>query len=123
MAIKTIRINSDNFTEVSVEPYQVHYKKIRGNHSRYAQDGSYKDDVRAVKAIVTWQPMPMLESNALLKKLVGHMQETYVTLYYYDPASGYRTITATPSEPDFQFKGEGPSGNVWTVSAISFTEI
>lgn len=120
---KTIKINgidyTDYFTPVG---YSVSYKKIRGNNSGYMLDGSYTDDVYAIKAVITCICMPLDETK--LSKLLTSIAETYVTVYFYDPRlRAYREAEMMPSEPNQKFKGSGANLiDYWTGTIIQLTE-
>ena len=121
--MKTIAINGKDYSDIFTrEGYIVSYIKRRGQNSGIMLDGSYTDDVLAVKAVVTCYCMPTNESQ--LQELLTAISETYVTLRYYDPKNGeYRTITAMPSDPQQKYKGFGGDMNeYWTGTVITFTE-
>ena len=103
--------------------YTVSYIKRRGNNSGVMMDGSYTDDVLAVKAVVTCYCMPTKES--VLQQLLTMTANTYVTVKFYDPQrGGYRTMNAMPSEPNQTYKGTGADAlEYWTGTVITFTEV
>lgn len=118
-----LKINGLSFDDVFAKyGYTVSYIKRRGNNSGPMLDGSYTDDVVAVKAVVTCVCMPTNKSR--LQDLLNVITDTYVTVYYYDPKSGaYREMTAMPSEPAYKFRGNGADLlEYWTGSTIIFTE-
>lgn len=119
---KTIRINGTNYTSLFTPTgYTVSYIKRRGPNAGQMMDGSYTDDVRAVKAVVTCVCMPTNEAQlaALLAELAG----TYVTVYYFDPREGYRTMEAMPSDPAQRYRGKNISLlDYWTGTVVTFTE-
>ncbi len=120
---KTIKINGIDYTDFFTPVgYSVSYKKIRGNNSGYMMDGSYTDDVRAIKAVITCICMPLDESK--LSKLLTSIAETYVTVYFYDPKVGqYRESKMMPSEPTQKFKGSSADLiDYWTGTVIQLTE-
>ena len=120
---KTIKINGKDFTDVFTPTgYTVSYIKRRGNNSDTMLDGSYVDDVLAIKAVVTCYCMPTNE--AVLQELLVEIAATYVQLEYYDPKEKtYRTITTMPSEPSQKYRGNGADAlEYWTGTVIVFTE-
>lgn len=122
---KTIKINGKDFTDAFTPTgYTVSYIKRRGNrnNSGIMLDGSYVDDVLAIKAVVTYYCMPINET--ILQELLVEIAATYVQLEYYDPKEKtYRTITAMPSEPSQKYRGDGADAlEYWTGTVIVFTE-
>lgn len=120
---KTIAINGVNYTDMFTPTgYMVSYQKRRGNNSGTMLDGSYVDDVLAVKAVVTCTCMPTNEMK--LQQLLIVLSNTYVTVYYFDPRVGtYRTMTAMSSEPTQKFRGQGGNAlDYWTGTVVTFTE-
>lgn len=121
---KTIKINNTDYTDAFTPTgLVVSYKKIRGNNSGYMLDGSYVDDVKAVKAVISATCMPTDER--ILSELLVEISATYVDLYYYDPRlMGYRTIKAMPSETEQAHRGRTCDNlERWTGTAITFTEV
>lgn len=120
---KAIAINGQDFTSLFTPTgYTVSYIKRRGSNAGPMLDGSYTDDVLAVKAVVTCTCMPT--SDAQIQPLLTLIASTYVNVYFYDPRhGGYRTMSAMPSEPSQRFRGQGISGLAyWTGTVITFTE-
>lgn len=120
---KTIKINGKDFTEYFTPTgYSVSYKKIRGPNSGYMQDGSYTDDVLAVKAIVTCTCMPLDETK--LSTLLSEISGAYADVIFFDPAMNeYRTAKMLTPEPSQKFKGTGAdSVDYWTGTILQFTE-
>lgn len=119
---KTIRINGTDYTSLLVPQYSYAPKKIRGPNADYMSDGSYDDDVRANKAVLTLRAQPL--NSAQTQALVTAMMMTYTSVYFWDPSiSAYRTMEAMPSEPQVQYRGVNSDGaDVWTVQNIIFTE-
>lgn len=120
---KSITINGVNYTDMFTPTgYMVSYQKRRGNNSGPMLDGSYVDDVLAVKAVVTCTCMPTNETQ--LQQLLTVLANTYVTLNYFDPrTSAYRVITAIPSDPSQKYRGSGVNSlEYWTGTVVTFTE-
>ena len=120
---KHIKLNGIDYTEAFTPTgYTVSYKKIRGKNSGYMMDGSYTDDVLAIKAIVTCICMPTTE--ALLSQLLLAVSATYVDVYFFDPRqNSYRTAQMIPSEPTQKFRGKGSDLlDYWTGTVLQFTE-
>jgi len=120
---KTLKINGIDYTDCFTPVgYSVSYKKIRGNSSGYMMDGSYTDDVRAIKAVITCICMPLDERK--LSRFLTAIAETYVAVYFYDPKAGqYREAEMMPSDPNQKFKGSGADlMDYWTGTVIQLTE-
>lgn len=120
---KNIVINGINFTDLFTPTgYAVSYQKIKGKNARYMLDGSYMDDVLAVKAIVTCVCMPTSEEK--LSQLLSVLSETYVYVYYFDlRQNAYRTAEMMPSDPSQQYRGTGTNAlDYWTGTVVKLTE-
>lgn len=121
---KIIKINNKDYTDAFTPTgLVISYKKIRGNNSGYMLDGSYVDDVKAVKTVINATCMPTDER--ILSELLVEISATYVDLYYYDPRlMGYRNIKAMPSEPQQTYRGQTCDNlERWTGTVIQFTEV
>lgn len=122
--MKNIALNTVDFTDVFTPTgYTVSYVKRRGNNTTVTKSGLYKDDVKAVKAVVTCICMPTNENK--LQELLTIIADDYVNVYYFDPkAKAYRNMTAMPSEPVQKYRGEGANMlEYWTGTVITFTEM
>lgn len=120
---KTIKINNIDFTPCFTPVgYRVTHKKITGPNSGYMLDGSYVEDVLAVKAIITCTCMPLGEPqyNALLKQLYSGK----LNVYFYDPRTGgYRTADMTCEPPEGVDRGKGTNAvEYWTGMVLVLTE-
>ena len=112
-----------DFTDVFTPTgYTVSYIKRRGKNSGMMMDGSYTDDVLAVKAVVTCYCMPTNEVQ--LQALLEMISNTYVIVRFFDPrVNAYRKMTAMPSEPVQKYRGQGGNAlEYWTGTVITFTE-
>lgn len=121
--MKTVRINGINFTDIFPETGQtVNYIKRRGNASGIMLDGSYVDDVLAVKAVWSSPCMPISETQ--LQQLLTALRNPYVELYFFDPAiSAYRTMVAMPGDLSQKYRGEGTDAlDYWTGTVVTLTE-
>ena len=121
--MKTVRINGINFTDIFPETGQtVNYIKRRGNASGIMLDGSYVDDVLAVKAVWSSPCMPI--SEAQLQQLLTALRNAYVELYFFDPAIlAYRTMVAMPGDLSQKYRGEGTDAlDYWTGTIVTLTE-
>lgn len=121
--MKLIQINGVDYTDLFTPTgYTVSYKKIKGKNGRYMLDGSYVDDVLAVKAVVTCACMPTSEDR--ISQLLTVLSETYVSVFYFDPkVSGYRTAIMMPSDPSQTYRGAGTNAvDYWTGTVVMFTE-
>ena len=84
---KTIKINGVDFTDFFTPVgYKVKHKKITGPNSGYMLDGSYVEDVLAVKAIITCTCMPLSETQ--LSTLLTQLYGDALSVYFYDPQTG-----------------------------------
>lgn len=120
---KQIKINNVDYTGFFTPTgYTVSYKKVRGPNSGYMLDGSYTDDVVAVKAVITTICMPLNETQ--LQKFLTAASDTYVNVYFYDPRLGtYRTAEMMPSDTTQKFRGSGAGlVDYWTGTVVQFTE-
>lgn len=120
---KTIKINGIEYTDFFTPTgYSVSYKKIKGQNVGYMLDGSYTDEVLAVKAVVTCICMPTNEQK--LSQLLTVLANEYLDVYFYDPQKGvYRTAQMMPSDPSQIYKGKGADLlDYWTGTVIQFTE-
>lgn len=120
---KNIYINAEDYTDVFTPTgYTVSYIKRRGKNSMTMLDGTYIDDVLAIKAVVTCYCMPTNETQ--LQKLLTDISNPYVTVTFFDPrVKSYRIMTAIPSEPSQKFRGQGTNAiDYWTGTVITFTE-
>lgn len=120
---KTILLNGTDYTDAFTPTgYSVSYKKIRGDNSGYMLDGSYTDDVIAVKAIITCICMPTDEET--LAGLLALLAETYLDVRFFDPRlNEYRTATMMPSDPEQKFRGTGTNAiDYWTGTVVTLTE-
>lgn len=123
MTGKTIKINGADYTDVFTPVgYSVSYRKIRGRNTGYMLDGSYTDDVLAIKAVISCTCMPTNEKQ--LSEILSETAQTYVDVYYFDPREkSYRTAVCIPSEPSQTYKGKGSDSlEYWTGTVIQFTE-
>lgn len=121
--MKTVRINGINFTDIFPETGQtVNYIKRRGNASGTMLDGSYVDDVLAVKAVWSSPCMPVSETQ--LQQLLTTLRNPYVELYFFDPAIlAYRTMVAMPGDLSQKYRGEGTDTlDYWTGTVVTLTE-
>lgn len=121
---KTIKINNKDYTNYFTPTgLLVQYNKIRGQNSGYMLDGSYTDDVRAIKVTATGTCMPLDEEQ--LSQLLVEISTQYVDLYFYDPRlMGYRTAKVMPSDPSQTYRGQFVDGKQrWTGTVIQFKEV
>ena len=120
---KPFKLNGvDMSTHFTRYGYTVSYKSIRGNLAGYMLDGSYTDDVRDRKAVVTLICMP--QTDAQMKILLEAVLQDYVPLEYYDPRTAtMRSAMFMPSDPEQKYRGKGADGNdYWTGTKVEFTE-
>lgn len=121
---KTLKINgidfADYFTEVG---YSVSYASVQGNNAGLMLDGSYTEDEIAQKAVITFNCMPLNETqiSRLLTEIYG---ASYHTVTYFDPKSGTeRTITARRSVSEQKYRGYGAdTKEYWTGTVVTMTE-
>lgn len=120
---KSIKINGVDYTKIFTPTgYIVSYEKRRGPNSGYMMSGSFVDDVRAIKAVVTCFCMPLDEDK--LAEFLSAISDTYIEVEYFDPKiKSYRTTTMLPSEPEQTYKGRGSNFlEYWTGTVITFRE-
>lgn len=116
-----IILDSKAFTSIYPR-YVVVYKKVRGNHTRYSQSGKLKEDVRAFKAQITLGAVALRENDPLLQSLAEIANKGTISVKYFDPKTMLdRTVTASVSEPEFEYSSAG--GDIWRVSGITLTEV
>lgn len=86
------------------------------------QDGSYTDDVLAIKAVITCTCMPLNEER--LSQLLTKISETYADVFFFDPQlNKYRTTKMLTPETTQEFKGTGADSNdYWAGTILRFTE-
>lgn len=86
------------------------------------QDGSYTDDVLAIKAVITCTCMPLTELK--IAQLLQVISETYADVYFFDVRlNEYRTAKMLTPETTQEFKGTGADSNdYWTGTILQFTE-
>ena len=124
MARKTIQLNGVDFTAFfPPEGYEVEYIKVTGSNEGTMLDGSYTEDVLAIKAVVSSPLMPLTEEQQSLF-LQTIQSRDYASVYYFDPKkNAYR-------KPDMQYqiermrhRGTGANGSeYWTGLAVTFTD-
>lgn len=102
--------------------YSVSHKKIRGQNAGYMLDGSYIDDVIAVKCNITCYCMPMSETE--LSEVLTLLSKEYLTVEFFDPMKNeYRFAQMMPEDVKQKYVGEGPNGiSYWTGTVISLKE-
>lgn len=85
-------------------------------------DGSYTEDILAVKAIITCVCMPLNEEK--LSALLSEISGEYADVFFFDPAQNkYRTAKMLTPEPSQKFRGTGSdSVDYWTGTILNFTE-
>lgn len=85
-------------------------------------DGSYTDDVLAVKAIVKCPCMPLSEIK--LSQLLSEISEAYADVFFFDPKlNKYRTATMLTPETSQDFKGTGADSiDYWAGTILQFEE-
>ena len=124
MARKTIQINGTDFTAYFPEAgYQVNYIKESGTNEGLMLDGSYTEDVIAVKAVVSSPLLPLTEEHqsSFLQTLYS---DDYAGVYYFDPRKNdYRSAVMRYEINPMKHRGNGTDGNeYWTGLAVTFTD-
>lgn len=120
---KMIKINDVDFTDFFTPVgYKVKHKKITGPNSGYMLDGSYVEDVLAVKAIITCTCMPLSETQ--LSTLLAQLYGDALSVYFYDPRMGeYRTADMSCEPPEGVDRGQGTNATeYWTGVVLCMTE-
>ena len=124
MARKTIQINGVDFTDYFPPcGYEVDYVKVTGNNEGLMLDGSYTEDVLAIKAVVHSQLMPLTEEQQ--SYFLQTMQaDRYASVYYFDPKkNAYRTAVMQYETDTTRHRGTGTNGSeYWTGLAVTLTD-
>lgn len=125
MAQKRIEINGKDFTDWFA-PYDesVSYIKVKGQNEGLMLDGSYTEDVIAIKAVFSrkTQPMPEETLNTLLQTLLSGI---YARVSYFDPRkNAYRYNVVMQYEiTETVHRGTGSDGKeYWTGLTVTFTD-
>ena len=124
MARKTIQINGTDYSEYfPPSGYEVSYIKVKGNNEGLMLDGSYTEDILAIKAVVSSPLMPLTEAqqSAFLQDVLS---DDYVTVYYFDPRkNAYRSAVMQYEVNPTKHRGTGANNNeYWTGLAVTFTD-
>lgn len=120
---KTIKINGIDFTSYFTPVgYKVGHKKIKGPNEGYMLDGSFKEDVLAIKAIIICTCMPLTEMQ--LNALLAQLYSGALSVYFYDPWTyEYRTAEMSCEPPVGVDRGTGANATeYWTGMVLAFTE-
>ena len=121
---KTIKINGTDFTKTfTPSGYTVAYIKRLGSNGGQMKDGSYSEDVLALKAKITVTCMPLTD-NAQSELLQAMLQTQYPTLYDFDPKEGdYKYIETMAELGEQKYRGFGSDQKeYWTGLVITFEE-
>lgn len=124
MARKTIQINGTDYTDYfPPEGYKVQYTKVTGQNEGLMLDGSYTEDILAIKAVVSSPLMPLTEAQQS-KLLQDLLSEDYATVYYFDPRrNAYRSAVMQYEIEASKHRGTGADGKeYWTGMAVTFTD-
>lgn len=125
MAVKTIMINGvDHTDDFPPRGATVNYIKVKGQNEGLMLDGTYTEDILAIKAVWSSPVMPLPEDrlSALLRDIKS---DTYVTFNYFDPdQNAYRSaIMRWEISGDNRHKGSGSDNNeYWSGMTVTFTE-
>ena len=120
---KTIKINGIDFTSYFTPVgYKVGHKKIKGPNEGYMLDGSFTEDVLAIKAVITCTCMPLTETQ--LNTLLEQLYSGNLSVYFFDTQSGgYRTANMMCDPPEGVDRGTGTNATeYWTGMVLAFTE-
>lgn len=120
---KNIKFNDIDFTSYFTPTgYQVSYKKIKGPNEGYMLDGSFTDDVLAVKSVITLTCMPLSEEQ--LTTLLQQLYSDVLNVYFFDPKIGdYRTCEMAFDPPVVRNRGRGTNEvEYWTGAILVMTE-
>lgn len=121
---KIIKFNGLDVTSRFATPYTVTYRKIRGPNAGYMMDGSYVDDVRAIKAELALQGQPI--SQYQMSDIVRALNKDTVEVYYFDERTVfYKTSIFRGQDLIVQYCGTKPDGltDVWTCGNLTLTEV
>lgn len=124
MAQKTIQINGTDYTAYFPPAgYEVSYEKVTGQNEGLMLDGSYEEDILAIKAVVSSPLMPLTEKQQgdILSDI---MSDDYATVYYFDPRkNAYRSAVMRYEIGTTKHRGTGANGNeYWTGLTVKFTD-
>lgn len=120
---KTIKINGIDFTDYfTPSGYKVTHKKIEGPNKGYMLDGSYTEDILAIKAVITCTCMPLSETK--LNTLLSQLYSGVLSVYFFDPKTGgYRTANMACEPPESVDRGQGTDATeYWTGMVLVMTE-
>jgi len=124
MAQKRIQINGTDYTSYFPQcGYDVSYTKIKGQNEGLMLDGSYTEDILAIKAVVS-SPLIPLNEKQQSKFLNDVLKDDYATVYYFDPRkNAYRTAIMQYEIKTTKHRGTGADGKeYWTGLAVEFTD-
>lgn len=121
---KTLKVNGYNFTPLMTPyGYTVSHKKIQGGNQGTMKDGSFVDDVLAIKAVMSITFMPLTQADLEWVNNALYLYD-YPSVEFYDP----RTKTSRRAECIFEMspaleRGKGADGNIrWIGAGVTFTE-
>lgn len=130
MAIKTIKINGEDFTSYFTPVgYNVSYLRPTGENKGTMLDGSKNVDALrkpdgeiAEKSIITATCMPLNEQQ--LQKILAAVSAEYLNVEYFEPKiAGYRTAVMIPDPPKQKYVGTGVNQvDYWAGTVITLTE-
>lgn len=123
MAKKNIIINGVDFTSYVPEGYTVGYNKVSGENEGRMLNGSYREDVIAVEAVITLPALP-LDEEKMNRLLTTLYKNDYASVQYFDPKeNNYRSISARYETQQAQHRGTGADGKeYWTGLSLVLTE-
>ena len=86
-------------------------------------DGSYEEDILAIKAVVSSPLMPLTEEqqSSILSDILS---DDYATVYYFDPRkNAYRSAVMRYEIGTTRHRGSGANGTeYWTGLTVKFTD-
>lgn len=124
MAQKTIQINGTDYTAYfPPSGYEVTYEKVSGQNEGLMLDGSYEEDILAIKAVVSSPLMPLTEEQQS-NFLQNVLSDDYATVYYFDPRmNAYRSAVMRYEVGTTKHRGTGADENeYWTGLTVKFTD-
>lgn len=124
MAQKTIQINGTDYTAYFPPAgYDVSYEKVKGQNEGLMLDGSYEEDVIAIKAVIFSPLMPLAE-DLQSRFLQDLMSDDYASVYYFEPKlNAYRSAVMLYEIGTTKHRGTGADGNeYWTGLTVKFTD-
>ena len=123
---KAVYINGTNFT--SFFPFRgqtIEYVIKTGGNEGEMQDGTYKPDEIARKAVITFQLIPLSAAQDAQLTNALYLSDSVELVYWDRIAQNYKTIsTKRPALSPAKYRGIGPDGKeYWQAGTLTFEEL